>query len=587
MAHKKVPIYAQTTGGLPPRIPAVQNDTARNIDFEIVDIDMSTITSARIYVTKPDNTEVYNDCVIAGNLVVAPLSSQTLAVKGLAIGQLQLFGTEGLLSSFDFEIDIKKSRADAGAIESSNEYTALAHLIVRAEELCTEFEEVKQKVNVLWDGNIRKYGCKKLASSSDPSMTRIWDAVGKSAAVETGNGPVHNDFDEIYPWSAIKVCNISVVDGAIVVNAYKGDVDFKTDGSNGQVAVEIPEFWSCPMEMDNDGYIYRGVSPMSIAGWHHFHKRYIGAYNAVDDAGTKLKSVGGEVPLVSVSETNFRTKARATDSLCQLWDLEDYEAVCVLFDVEFATFNCQAIMRGACDMPYNADDQISAVTDTTHITVPAAIAAKYTNGQGISIGSSKNGTQRTAWVEIVSVDTTTGEIVLKEAVANMAVGDYLSTRTWATGKADDIGVSGYFGTDGNTPCKYRGIENVYGNIYTWIDGFLQNDYQPYVCRDKSKFASSITSDYEALAYTIPTSNGYGKTLGNDPLHPWAHVTKEIGGSATTWLCDYYYQNTGLIALRAGGAWHSGSSAGLRCFNADAAPSGAYIDIGARLSWKAV
>ena len=430
----------------------------------------------------------------------------------------------------------------------------------------------------------RKYGAQRSLSSSNPTLTRIWDAVGKVANASVGTAHANNDFDSIYPWSEMRVCNIQIVDGEIVVTAYKGDPNFKRDGSNGQVAVEIPTFYWCPTDL-YDGYETYGVSAQSIAGWVRSPKRYIGAYNAVDDGGTKLKSVSGLKPLVSTSLTNFRTKARATDTVCQLCDLDDWNCLAVLFCVEFATLNSQAIMYGASGMSdaYNQEHTIASVISDTQFTCENA--NKYVAGQGICIGTAKNGEQITPYVVIDSVVDQT--ITLKTAVNNLAVGNYISTRTWVTGNADNVQVSGTMIADNRHPMVYRGVENLWGNIYQWLDGVLINDNQGYVCGDKSKFASSITADYDELSYTNANANGYAKSLGIDHNHPQARLTAEIGASASTYYCDYYYQNTGLRACYFGGYWYCGTYGGLFSWSLVYAPSGTDVGLGSRLSWKTI
>ncbi|MBQ0014796.1 MAG: BppU family phage baseplate upper protein, partial [Oscillospiraceae bacterium] len=391
---------------------------------------------------------------------------------------------------------------------------------------------------------VPKYGAQRSLSSSNPTLTRIWDSVGLNAAVSVGSTPVDNDFDSIYPWSMMRTCNITIDNGKIIVNAYDGDPNFKRDGTNGQVVVEIPSFYYCPSNL-YDGYETYGVCAGPVKDWIYSPKRYIGCYNSVQDGSTKLKSVSGQTPLISTSLTNFRTKARATDGVCQLIDIDDWNCMAVLFCTEFATINTQSVMYGAAGMSdaYNQEHTIASVISTTQFTCDNA--GKYVAGQGICIGTAKNGTQITAWVKIASVSGTT--ITLETPVSNMAVGNYISTRTWPTGDSDDVKVSGQRIADNRHPMVYRGVENLWGNIWQWVDGMLVNDYQGYICTDKSKFDSSITSDYHALGYVNAGTNGYAKTLGFDANYPCARITSEVGASSSTYYSDYYYQSTGLRA----------------------------------------
>lgn len=113
---------------------------------------------------------------------------------------------------------------------------------------------------------VKKYGARRAIGASSSTLERVWNAAGLVANVGVDNTTVANDFDSIYPWSNIKECNIEVVNGKIVVKAYKGEPSFKLDGTNGNVAIEIPIFYQAPA-FPNDGYEYWGVSEFPIGGW--------------------------------------------------------------------------------------------------------------------------------------------------------------------------------------------------------------------------------------------------------------------------------------------------------------------------------
>ena len=137
------------------------------------------------------------------------------------------------------------------------------------------------------------------------------------------------------------------------------------------------------------------------------------------------------------------------------------------------------------------------------------------------------------------------------------------------------------GTDGQTAVQYRHIENPWGNVYEWIDGINFDDRTVRVCTDPAKYADDTTTDY-MVASTITGSNGFIKSLGSSTNAPYAFLPNAVGGSNSTYIPDYYYQNTGWRVLLVGGLWASGLSAGLFFFvpNLSASVSGA--GLGARL-----
>lgn len=137
------------------------------------------------------------------------------------------------------------------------------------------------------------------------------------------------------------------------------------------------------------------------------------------------------------------------------------------------------------------------------------------------------------------------------------------------------------GTDGQTAVQYRHIENPWGNVYEWIDGINFDDRTVRVCTDPAKYADDTTTDY-MVASTITGSNGFIKSLGSSTNAPYAFLPNAVGGSNSTYIPDYYYQNTGWRVLRVGGLWNFGLPAGLFYFRADNTSSYSSSVIGARL-----
>ena len=62
--------------------------------------------------------------------------------------------------------------------------------------------------------------------------------------------------------------------------------------------------------------------------------------------------------------------------------------------------------------------------------------------------------------------------------------------------------------------QYRGIENPWGNVYEWLDGINFNNRAAYICTDPSKYADDTSTNYTSAGLSLPSSDGYIKTLGN-------------------------------------------------------------------------
>lgn len=146
--------------------------------------------------------------------------------------------------------------------------------------------------------------------------------------------------------------------------------------------------------------------------------------------------------------------------------------------------------------------------------------------------------------------------------------------TYHTGSSD--------GLEGSTTVQYRWIENLWGNVYQWVDGFNANGTTAYYCLDPSKYADDTTAGYTQIG-TLPAS-GWIKDLtvtDNGLLIP-----KTVGGSETTFIPDYANSSSGWRVLFVGGDWGGGSSAGLLYFVADYSSSSSFSNVSARLLCEA-
>lgn len=142
--------------------------------------------------------------------------------------------------------------------------------------------------------------------------------------------------------------------------------------------------------------------------------------------------------------------------------------------------------------------------------------------------------------------------------------------TYHTGRAS--------GTDGKTAVQYRWIENLWGNVHQFVDGFNVNGAKAYYCTDPSKYADDTATGYTNIG-TLP-SDGYIKDLtvtDNGLLIP-----KTTGGSDTTYIPDCMWSSSGWRVLLVSGDWDDGTNAGLLCFSTDIASSSSGPSISARL-----
>lgn len=129
-----------------------QGDTARILTFNILDKGVPFNLSGktvRAKILKPDNTKCYNDLTITnatGGECDLKLTNQVLAVAGKVNCQLEIKEGEELLSTIIFPIDVEPSIDINGAVESTNEFTALLNGIIKLDEWDKYFKETSGQI---------------------------------------------------------------------------------------------------------------------------------------------------------------------------------------------------------------------------------------------------------------------------------------------------------------------------------------------------------------------------------------------------------------------------------------------------------
>ena len=140
-------------------------------------------------------------------------------------------------------------------------------------------------------------------------------------------------------------------------------------------------------------------------------------------------------------------------------------------------------------------------------------------------------------------------------------------------------------TDGKHACKYRGIENPFGNVWKWCDGINFDTEKIYVCEDPEHYAD----DKHDAPYTYMgdrlISGGYLKEVTPFAKNPLLGYATAIGASTTTHYSDYYYVNNTGTALGCGGFWDDGAYAGLWLWGGSVTASYASSYFGGRLCYK--
>ena len=138
-------------------------------------------------------------------------------------------------------------------------------------------------------------------------------------------------------------------------------------------------------------------------------------------------------------------------------------------------------------------------------------------------------------------------------------------------------------TDGKHACKYRGIENPWGNIYKWCDGISFSGSSVYVCTEPTAYSAGKTSGLYEYYGTRASSDGFVKTVAPLAEGSLIQYVTAVGADESSYYCDKSWQ--GGAVLFCGGFWNDGAYAGLWCWSGSFSASYSSRSVGGRLCYK--
>lgn len=442
----------------------------------------------------------------------------------------------------------------------------------------------------------KNYGIKRLITDNTlPTWTRIADAEGLTANATKNGTEVANDFDNLYPWSHIRKCNVDAATGQVL--AYYGETGFQADGSNGEVMVKIPEFWwkreRLPDEFGNV-YEYIYIADYARAGYKKSEEFFVGAYiisTETTEGDTIIAhSRSGAIPKYNTTKANFRNYAKA---LGEGWQLMDYHyfLLQMLYLVEYAHYNSQS-MLGNGIVGFNTAKALIAENNVNRIIV-SSVGTGLWVGKTICIGATDAWNSSVAADrEITSIEDYNDGQVTGKAIhfngdpVNIAVNNVIWGSAQKTGENDSLGnASGCLINDSYHSVNYRGIENIFGHMWQHIDGLNIKDYIAYICKDPASYENDkFDAPYEKIGYVnAETTDSYIKKLGLDEKHPEVALPTEIGASSSTGACDNYWCAEGnRIAYVGGSFYYHWSKAGFFAWGCSNTSSSTNWYYGARL-----
>ena len=359
--------------------------------------------------------------------------------------------------------------------------------------------------NVLKPCTARSYGV-SWAGGSSTQFSRLGEAALFDDPIPgVGATDGSSPFDEIMPWAGMKEFN--VINDEI---AYEKGVDAEFSRSAYDTVVRIPRFWFKVVATGSEWQLHIANGPMDGYTEHPAFEGkdciYIGKYLC----GVGYVSKSAIKPQVSITRATMRSNARNKGSHWDMLNIAAWSAVTMLFLVEYADWNSQAV-----------------------------VGKGYTNGSAV-----------------------------------IACGG-TDSMAYHTGRPA--------GTDGQTSIVYRGIEDLWGNAWQWVDGINFSGTQAYYCLNRSNFGDDKSAGYSQLGYNCCSgSTAYPKTHGVDANAAWLFLPTSSGGSDASYIPDGWWTSTGWRVFKVGGAYGNGLSAGLVARHADYASSDAGASNGGRL-----
>ena len=399
-----------------------------------------------------------------------------------------------------------------------------------------------------------------------------WDMASSSPdGKRVGNMQLHR---ELPVQSKIRGC---VLDNSGGVKKYLGasswsQEDMSIDYLLEAIMAEMDRFWI--------RFYIKGLkfgcmmSDTPMPGYTYINKRYMSAFEGGIDrpsmtllsaygvGSTNVNRRGGDntsewdntyrsllgCPVTNITRDQFRQAARKRGSGWEMYTYNAHKILFWLFAVEYATLDSQKPFNAQKDANGFAQGGLgpgpTQMTDWTNFNnANPLIPCGYTNEFG-------NGSGEKAYV-----------------VKNASGG------THATLMAN----------------RYRGIENPFGHIWKYTDGaniqVTTGDAGLsilWTTDDPSNFSDTSYTGYDKKG-NICRTNGYAKKmlLGEDG----DIVATEVGGSSSTYWCDYYYTYTSANRMQVvlvGGDADNGSHAGLAYVDTCDAPSAASRNVGSRL-----
>ena len=432
--------------------------------------------------------------------------------------------------------------------------------------------------------DIYSYGVEWDTTVADPALTRIGNPLlHKSLPIQSqykgcvANNGVINYYLDPNDWSKKITGEDSVLDGTDGTVRVHTPKFYGKSGTNVQDSnkkwvristIKMDDTWIEIPEMLIDAYrstvdTTTSATPKAVSVVNTTAQFRGGGNRTANDAYLDTDAFRSDLgkPRTNISRANMRTYA--TNAGSEMLCYEYYKWIFYwAWVIEYATFNSQAAYNaeltaegyhqgglGDGVTTWNGDGDWNTYNGYCPLT-PCGYCNEFGNFTGVK------------------------DLVIPETVINEST--TLATKTF------------------KVP-RWRGFDNPFGDIWTNLDGIIlerTKANQPssvYTTTDTSAFGDDNTAKGKmTVAGTEVAADGYIKAF--DLGEKGEIIPSAVGGSVTTYMCDYHYCNASSTALRTlivGGCANNGGYAGLGYFISGYGVGYAFTHVGFRTLNKVV
>ena len=461
------------------------------------------------------------------------------------------------------------------------------------------------------------YGVRWSTQNTYPIGERVGKSFNMNFGYEMGEQWIGtsdgNDFDQVYPWSDIRLCKV-LEDGTVV---YSEDVAYEEE--NADIMVEIPCFYVRRMVDSDYEYIWISESeedeyqldPAFIKDGEKLDKIYVGAYLSGYNENNKIGSYDDTQPLINVSLNTVKQNLTEKGNNWSELDLKTLSMLQKLFLVETACKDSQALFMGVVNLSWgtcyavkdsdeavntieledNASSQKINIGDTvTVFDVPQGenyynILTQYENNNG--------------WDRTITGRTKleNGNIQLEfsgEPVKILENSTMIMNLPHRNGKTNSLSCptgQTSMSQSGTTAFRYRYIENFWGSVCVMLDGVTVNNGIVNI----EDGDTSITLGYELTGQNGTPSEGVSPAdasicvMGYDEENSLYMLPIEVGNGASsvTGYCDafFYQKDDRDLIITYGLTWDLRQYAGLFGYRANISADDLKVESGSRILYR--